>query len=52
MVTVQFDARPQGRVVARQEEPTRADSCDATVAQVLEGVERLIVGSGREVPRL
>lgn len=42
----------QGRVVARHQEPTRADSCDATVAQVLAGIDRLMAASGRDVSKL
>jgi glucokinase len=42
----------QGQVVARREERTRADSCEATIAQVVDGIERLVVESGREISKL
>lgn len=42
----------QGRVVARQEERTLADSCEATIGQVLAGIERLVTSSGRDLGKL
>jgi glucokinase-like ROK family protein len=38
----------QGRVLARQQERTRADSCDATIAQVLSGIESIVRQADRD----
>jgi len=42
----------QGRLLARDQEQTRTDSYDATVDQVLRGIENLFRRSGRDVKRL
>ena len=38
----------QGRVVSRRQERTRSDSCEATIEQVLSGIESLVAESGRD----
>lgn len=42
----------QGRVLARDQQRTRADSCDATIEQVLYGIDGLFRKSGRDVRKL
>jgi glucokinase len=42
----------QGRVLARHQERTRADSCSASIEQVLAGIRHVVERSGREVSKL
>jgi glucokinase len=42
----------QGRVVSRHQERTRMESADATIEQVLVGIEALVTQSGREITKL
>lgn len=42
----------QGRVLGRGQEQTRTDSCDATIEQVLRGIENLFRRSGRDMRKL
>jgi len=42
----------QGRIVARRQERTRSDSCEATIEQVLSGIEALVRESERDPSRL
>ncbi len=42
----------QGRVLARDEQRTRADSCDATIDQVLHGIESIFRKAGRDIKKL
>lgn len=42
----------QGQVVARHQERTKSDSAEATIAQVLAGIEMLVRQSGRDLAKL
>lgn len=42
----------QGAVLARRQEPTRADSCAATIEQVLHGIEAIVTASDRDLTKL
>ncbi|HYN06028.1 MAG TPA: ROK family transcriptional regulator [Vicinamibacterales bacterium] len=42
----------QGRVVARHEARTRAHSCDETIHQLLEGIDTVVRGAGRDPRKL
>jgi glucokinase len=42
----------QGRVLARQQQRTRADSCGAVIDQVLDGIESIVTLTGRDLAKL
>ncbi|HUL73544.1 MAG TPA: ROK family transcriptional regulator [Vicinamibacterales bacterium] len=42
----------QGHVLARHQERTRADSCDAAIDQVMQGIEALFRKAGRDLRKL
>jgi glucokinase len=51
--TVRFAlADLQGKVLARREAPTRADSLSATIAQVQDGIAEVVEASGRDLSKL
>jgi predicted NBD/HSP70 family sugar kinase len=42
----------QGRIVARHEAPTRTQSCDETMRQLVEGIDTVVRGAGRDPRKL
>jgi predicted NBD/HSP70 family sugar kinase len=42
----------QGRIVARHEAPTRTQSCDETMRQLVEGIDGVVRGAGRDPRKL